>query len=85
MTSRISGISVSSELSGESTDDHSLVLHVADEGEAESDSRDPLSQRAGLGLSIVRVLAEAHRGSVEVNGDQGGGITGSVRLPRFHR
>jgi heavy metal sensor kinase len=37
---------------------------------------------AGLGLSIVKTLAEAHRGRVEVQSEVGQGSTFIVRLPR---
>jgi heavy metal sensor kinase len=36
----------------------------------------------GLGLSIVKWIAEAHQGTVEVNSRPGEGTTFSVRLPR---
>ncbi|MDP9387981.1 MAG: sensor histidine kinase [Actinomycetota bacterium] len=41
------------------------------------------SQRgAGLGLSIVRAVAEAHGGSLTLHPRPEGGLTVSVRLPR---
>ena len=36
----------------------------------------------GLGLSLVRALIEAHRGSVEVESEVGVGTTFRVKLPR---
>ena len=37
---------------------------------------------AGLGLSIVRAVAQAHGGSVTVGNAPGGGADVSLRLPR---
>ena len=39
------------------------------------------SEGAGLGLSIVRAIAEAHGGRVELSGDEGRGSTFTVVLP----
>ena len=39
------------------------------------------SEGAGLGLSIVRAIAEAHGGRVELRGGEGQGATFSVVLP----
>jgi signal transduction histidine kinase len=52
-------------------------------GSAQSESQDP---RAGLGLGlfIVREIAKAHGGEVEVHSDAGG-TTFAVRLPRRDR
>ena len=40
------------------------------------------SSGAGLGLSIVQAIAEAHRGTVEVVSEQGEGATFTLVLPR---
>lgn len=37
---------------------------------------------AGLGLAIVRAVADAHRGSVEANNRPGGGASVTMRVPR---
>jgi len=40
------------------------------------------SRNAGLGLSIVRSVAQAHGGRVEAQPGKGGGLVVTVRLPR---
>lgn len=47
----------------------------------EDASRTRASGGAGLGLAIVRAIAEAHGGSVQMTKTPGGGATFSVRLP----
>jgi two-component system OmpR family sensor kinase len=42
---------------------------------------DPRAEGAGLGLTIVRAIAEAHRGHVEVHSDPGAGATFTVVVP----
>jgi two-component system sensor histidine kinase BaeS len=44
-------------------------------------SRNRATGGSGLGLSIVRRLAEAHGGTVAASSDLGGGSTFTVRLP----
>lgn len=43
------------------------------------------SSGAGLGLSIVKHIAEAHQGSVEVDSTLGSGTTFTVRLPFVYK
>jgi heavy metal sensor kinase len=79
------------------TDDGEVVVEVADHGGGISAEHLPhLFERfyrvekararefggAGLGLSIVKTLAEAHGGRVEVRSEVGRGSTFIVRLPR---
>jgi signal transduction histidine kinase len=42
----------------------------------------PIGRGAGLGLSIVRSVAGAHGGGVEVSPREGGGLTVRVRIPQ---
>jgi signal transduction histidine kinase len=39
-------------------------------------------QGCGLGLSIVKMVAEAHRGSASLTANPGGGLTVEIRLPK---
>jgi len=76
--------------------DHTVRLTVADEGPglpSEVARRvferfyrgDPSRSRsmggAGLGLSIVAAIVEAHEGTVTVRSEEGAGATFEVRLP----
>ena len=45
-------------------------------------ARNRASGGAGLGLSIVKAIAEAHGGSAEVRSELGQGSTFTIRLPR---
>jgi signal transduction histidine kinase len=45
-------------------------------------SREADARGAGLGLSIVRAVSEAHGGSLDIEPREGGGLVVSVRLPR---
>ena len=81
-------------LSAEALDEETVFLSVCDTGvgltqdvlehlfnrfwQAEGDSRG----RAGLGLTIVRGVAEAHGGEVRVESDPGVGSTFHLALPR---
>ncbi len=38
----------------------------------------------GLGLSVVRAVVAAHRGSVEVSSEPGKGARFTLRFPRLH-
>jgi two-component system OmpR family sensor kinase len=77
-------------------DDGGVILTVADEGPglpAQVATRaferfyrgDPSRSRskggAGLGLSIVAAIVEAHGGTVTVRSEEGAGATFEVRLP----
>lgn len=77
--------------------DHGLELHVHNEGppipaDLQAHVFEPMrrgtnttlrsSRSIGLGLYIVREIATAHGGSVEVRSDAMEGTTFSVRLPR---
>lgn len=79
---------------GQSTDLAAAVVEVADEGPgiaAESLPRvfdrfyraDPAhsGEGSGLGLAIVAAVAQAHAGTVDLAGTEGGGTRVSVRLP----
>ena len=58
-------------------------LPLAFEAFARADaSRSRASGGAGLGLAIVRAIAEAHRGSVEASNADGGGAVVTLRIPR---
>ncbi|MEO1062827.1 MAG: HAMP domain-containing sensor histidine kinase [Actinomycetota bacterium] len=46
---------------------------------------DPRREGAGLGLSIVRAIVDAHHGSVEVSDTPGGGATFTISLPCHRR
>jgi signal transduction histidine kinase len=46
-----------------------------------NDSRARANGGSGLGLSIVKLAAESHRGSVEVTSEPGHGSTFAVSLP----
>jgi two-component system, OmpR family, sensor kinase len=46
-------------------------------------ARDRVSGGAGLGLSIVRAIAQSHRGSVRVTGRRGGGARFELELPGY--
>jgi two-component system OmpR family sensor kinase len=78
------------------TEDGSAVLDVADRGPGVPHANreriferfargagdtSPGGSRSGLGLSIVRAVAEGHGGSVSVADAQGGGASFQVRLP----
>jgi two-component system, OmpR family, sensor kinase len=80
-----------------STSDRSLAIAVKDSGRgfdpgflpfafeafARADvSRSRSSGGAGLGLAIVRAIAEAHRGSVEAGNADGGGAVVTLHIPR---
>ncbi|MEP7202207.1 MAG: ATP-binding protein [Ilumatobacteraceae bacterium] len=43
--------------------------------------RGPESRSSGLGLTIVRAIVHAHRGSIELDDTPGGGASFEVRLP----
>ena len=45
-------------------------------------ARDADGRGAGLGLSIVRAVSEAHGGTLSIEPRAGGGLVVSVRLPR---
>jgi hypothetical protein len=77
-------------------DEHEAVIEVADEGPGMSNeeagrvferfwrsdpSRTRSSGGAGLGLSIVAAIADAHGGKAEVQSAAGQGSTFRVRLP----
>jgi two-component system OmpR family sensor kinase len=81
---------------GSDTDASSLLLSVADEGPGLTSDvatraferfyrGDPSRSRsmggAGLGLSIVAAIVEAHGGTVTVRSEEGAGATFEVRLP----
>ncbi|HEY3442319.1 MAG TPA: ATP-binding protein [Paludibaculum sp.] len=55
--------------------------HVFDRFYCGDEARSREAGGFGLGLSIVKWIAEAHRGSVELTSTPGGGATFTVRLP----
>jgi two-component system sensor histidine kinase AdeS len=78
------------------TDGTSVKIHVADRGPGLADAakdaafarfwraEDSRSRRTGgtgLGLSVVRAIAQAHGGSVDLSDRAGGGLVASLRLP----
>ena len=48
-------------------------------------SRNSETGGAGLGLALVKAIAEGHGGSVTLENRNGGGLTARVRLPRQDR
>jgi signal transduction histidine kinase len=53
-----------------------------DRSRGRSSDDEPIPGSAGLGLSIVRHIAEAHNGSVGVSSEDGAGSTFWIELPR---
>jgi two-component system sensor histidine kinase/response regulator len=74
------------------TDPRRVVLSVHNSGAIPDDARADLfspfkthsrsGRGTGLGLYIVSLIVEAHRGSIDVGSDAAQGTTFSVRLPR---
>ncbi|MEM8905837.1 MAG: HAMP domain-containing sensor histidine kinase, partial [Actinomycetota bacterium] len=60
--------------------DRARIFERFDRGSAP----DPRREGAGLGLSIVQAIVDAHHGTVEVADTPGGGATFTISLPR-HR
>ena len=63
---------------GISEEDQAQLFEPFSRGTA---SREKQIQGSGLGLSVVREIVEAHRGSVFVRSDGERGATFTVRLP----
>ncbi|MBA2263314.1 MAG: hypothetical protein H0W10_01455 [Chloroflexi bacterium] len=57
-------------------------FYKVDRSRARAREEQPLSGSAGLGLAIVRHIAEAHRGSVGLSSAEGSGSTFWIELPR---
>ena len=72
-------ISVADNGPGIPKDEQKLIFEEFQRGQAALDARAPGS---GLGLSIVRAVAKAHRGSVEVYSKPGAGAEFRLRLRR---
>ncbi|MFD4636136.1 sensor histidine kinase [Lentzea sp. NPDC058436] len=66
---------------GSSVDD-AVSLWVADSGPGVSDESMLFSRSTGLGLPIVKAIAEAHGGAVRVSSVAGEGATFVVEVPR---
>ncbi len=73
-------------------DGHTVLLSVADAGRGIPDADrerivepgvqlDPSRGGSGLGLTVVRALAEAHGGSLSLVSSPGGGATFTIALP----
>lgn len=58
--------------------DHQRIFERFDRGSAP----DPRREGAGLGLSIVQAIVDAHGGSVEAGDTPGGGATFTISIPR---
>jgi two-component system phosphate regulon sensor histidine kinase PhoR len=57
-------------------------FYKVDRSRARDEDVEQLGGSAGLGLAIVRHIAEAHRGSVGVNSEEGVGSTFWIEVPR---
>jgi two-component system phosphate regulon sensor histidine kinase PhoR len=57
-------------------------FYKVDRSRGRSSDDEPIPGSAGLGLSIVRHIAEAHNGSVGVSSEDGAGSTFWIELPR---
>ena len=57
-------------------------FYKVDRSRARERERGQLGGSAGLGLAIVRHIAEAHRGSVGVESEEGVGSTFWIEVPR---
>ena len=73
-------VSVADEGPGIAADDHGRVFQRFWRG---SGGRAGNDGRSGLGLTIVRQIAESHGGRIELDSDAGRGSTFTLRLPRI--
>ncbi|MGK0440523.1 MAG: two-component system sensor histidine kinase FlrB [Pseudohongiellaceae bacterium] len=70
--------------------DDQVAIHIIDSGDGVSEQelinlQEPFFttkvQGTGLGLSVVRTVAQAHHGSFDLSNDPSGGCRASIRLP----
>ena len=58
------------------------VSHIFDEFFIASNNKHTGSDNSGMGLAIVRKIIKSHRGTIQVNSEEGKGTIFTIRLPR---